>query len=67
MILDKRRLKILKDNVYIVDSASMPGGMDFDFAKKHNIKYNHYLSIPSKIAPKTAAGYIKSIINKKSE
>ena len=38
LILDKSRLNLLKKDVLILDLASKPGGVDFEYAKKQNIK-----------------------------
>lgn len=39
----------------IIDLASKPGGVDFDYAKRKQIKTIHALSLPALYAPKTAA------------
>lgn len=40
--------------VVIVDIASMPGGVDFDYCKEHDIPYRHSLGIPGKLSPRTS-------------
>lgn len=69
MVLDKSKLILLKKDTLIIDLASGKGGVDFESAKKMNIKFIHYLGIPGKIAPKTVAKYIKkyvySVVEKK--
>lgn len=64
MILDKKRLENLKNDVLVIDIASNPGGVDFKAAKELNIKVLWELGIPSKVAPKTAAIYFKEAIDK---
>jgi len=68
IVLDKNILNTHKKNVLIIDLASKPGGMDFDYAKENDINYIHALSLPSKISPETDAEILsKSIIKILSE
>lgn len=60
-ILDSKMLEKVKEDVCIIDLASSPGGIDFEYAKKNKINYEWYLGIPSKDSPKTAAKYIKEV------
>ena len=62
MILDKRRLELLKSNVCVIDLASKPGGVDFEYASQRKVNLCWYLTIPSKDSPYSAAMYIKDII-----
>lgn len=64
LILDEKRLKLLDKNCCIIDLASTPGGTDFIKAKELGINTLWYLGIPSKIAPYTAAQYLKEYIDK---
>lgn len=61
-ILDKIRLNLLKKDVLIIDLASKPGGIDFEYAKKQNIKTIWALGLPGKVAPLSAAEYIKTTL-----
>lgn len=63
LILDKNRLNRLKKEVCIIDLASKPGGVNFEYAKEIDLKINHALALPSKVAPKTAAMYLKQKID----
>ena len=63
MILDKKRLDLVKEDVCIIDLASSPGGIDFEYAKRKNIKASLELALPSKVAPKSAAIYFKQKID----
>lgn len=65
MILDSKRLDLVKKDGFILDLASLPGGVDFAYAKQKNIKFNHALGIPGKIAAKSAAEYIFETVMKK--
>ncbi len=67
LILNNERLKILKNkntDVTIIDLASNPGGIDFVRAKEYNIKAIQSLGLPGKVAPITAAKYIKETLEK---
>ncbi|NLN64779.1 MAG: dipicolinate synthase subunit DpsA [Clostridiaceae bacterium] len=48
---------------YLLDLASRPGGIDFEYAKKLGIKTDWALSLPGKTAPLTAAEIIKKTID----
>lgn len=63
-IIKENILKKLKKSCPIIDIASNPGGVDKNMAKMYNIKVVTALGIPGKIAPLTAAKYIKYIIEK---
>jgi dipicolinate synthase subunit A len=58
LVLDASKLELVKKDAFILDLASLPGGVDFAFAKQNNIKTIHALGIPGKIAAKSAAEYI---------
>jgi len=57
-------LSRIKKECFIIDLASEPGGVDKNVAKMYNIKVITASGIPGKIAPTTAAKYIKNIIEK---
>ena len=63
VILDKKRLDNVKSSCLIIDLASKPGGVDFEYADKLGIKVIWALALPSKVAPKSAAMYIKEVID----
>ncbi len=58
MILDKNIINKIKKEALIIDLASKPGGVDFEYAKKTGIKTIHALALPGKIAPVTAGEII---------
>jgi len=64
MILGEKKLKLLNHDSIIIDLASAPGGVDFDKAKELGINATLELGIPSKVAPKSAAKYLKESIDK---
>ena len=61
LILDKDKLEYIKNSL-IVDLASKPGGVDFEYAKQKGIKTILALGLPGKVAPFTSAEFIKSVI-----
>jgi dipicolinate synthase subunit A len=57
-ILDSNRLDHIKQDAIIIDLASSPGGIDYEYAKKRGIKAILALSLPGKVAPLASAKYI---------
>lgn len=64
LILDKQRLDYIKSDALIIDLASSPGGVDFEYAQKIGVKAILALGLPGKVAPLTAAKYIKNVLEK---
>jgi len=62
VILDTEKLNRIKKECLIIDLASKPGGVDFEKARELGMKVIWALSLPGKVAPVTAAGYIKETI-----
>lgn len=54
MVLPRSYLRLLEPHTLIVDIASGPGGTDFGAAEQLGIKAIHALSLPGKVAAKTA-------------
>ncbi|MBQ7308583.1 MAG: dipicolinic acid synthetase [Clostridia bacterium] len=48
----------MEKDALIVDLASMPGGVDFDFARDTEICAIHALALPGKYSPKTAGAIV---------
>ena len=65
IIIKEKELDCLNKDVLIIDVASAPGGIDKEYAEKKKIKVITALGIPGKEMPKTAASYIKKIIDEK--
>lgn len=61
-ILDCEKLEMIGKDCLVIDLASKPGGVDFDKAKLIGIKVIWALSLPGKVAPVTAAHYMKQTI-----
>lgn len=61
-ILDAHIMAKIATNALIIDLASLPGGVDFESAKRMGIPTIHALSLPGKVAPKTSGEIIKNTI-----
>ena len=62
LVLGKEELEELKPECVVIDLASLPGGVDFAAAKALGVKAVQALSLPGKVAPATAAAYLRSTI-----
>lgn len=63
MLLNKKMLELLKRDALVIDIASAPGGTDFEHCKEKGISAYLELGIPARIAPVSAACYIKEVID----
>lgn len=63
-ILDTSKLALLNKKCSIIDLASSPGGVDFEKAKELKLNVVWALALPGKVAPYTAALYLKNAIDK---
>ncbi len=62
LVLNADLLKLVNSECLIIDLASKPGGLDFDKAREIGLKTIWALSLPGKVAPVTAANFIKDTI-----
>lgn len=62
-ILNKNRLEKIHKDTIIIDLASGLGSVDYEYARKKGVKAYLELGIPAKVAPKSAAMYLKSAID----
>lgn len=62
VILDYDLLSNINKESLIIDLASKPGGVDLDAAKELGLKTIWALSLPGKVAPVTAARFIKDTV-----
>lgn len=62
MIFDYEHLKNMDKNTLLIDLASKPGGIDFNAASDLQIKTIWALSLPGRVAPKSAGRIIKNTI-----
>ncbi len=59
VVIDKAVLDSLNKDCEIIDISSFPGGVDFEYAKHLGINATLDLALPGKVAPKSAAQYLK--------
>lgn len=65
VILDSKKLELIKNKeTLIIELASNPGGIDFQKAEQYNIKVVKAMGMPGRVAPLTAAKYIKETLDK---
>ena len=62
LVLDENAVSRMRGDVFIVDLASLPGGVDFDAAARRGLSCVHALSLPGKTAPLAAGRIIKDTI-----
>jgi dipicolinate synthase subunit A len=62
VILDQDMLARLGKETLIIDLASKPGGVDFEKARELGVKAIWALSLPGKVAPLTAAEFIRDTV-----
>ncbi|MDD3692816.1 MAG: dipicolinate synthase subunit DpsA [Oscillospiraceae bacterium] len=62
LIFNRDVLSSLDKNTLLIDLASRPGGVDFNAAAELQIKTIWALSLPGRVAPKTAGQIIKNTI-----
>lgn len=61
-IINKNALEKASEDTLIIDLASKPGGVDFTAAKELGVNVIWALSLPGKVAPRTAGRIIKTTI-----
>lgn len=67
IVLDDSKLKILREKsakCSIIELASKPGGVDLGKAKEYGTKVINAQGLPGKVAPYSAAEYIKETLEK---
>lgn len=64
LVVDEAILERMSSNALIIDLASKPGGIDFNFAKKRGMQAIHALGMPGLVAPKTAGEILANTIEK---
>jgi dipicolinate synthase subunit A len=75
LILDQDYLELVSPQTIIIDIASAPGGVDFDYAKQHHIRAKLCLGLPGKVSPRSTAdilvteihAYIHAYIKERSD
>jgi dipicolinate synthase subunit A len=64
LVLTETLLAHVREDVRIIDIASRPGGVDFDYCQKKGINAKLCLGLPGKYAPKSSAGILLEVIGK---
>lgn len=63
-VITEELLSRVKKGVTVIDIASKPGGVDFEFCQKNGICAKLCLGLPGKYAPKSSAGILMEVIEK---
>ncbi|SFM31365.1 dipicolinate synthase subunit A [Gracilibacillus orientalis] len=63
-VVDKSLIEKMNNQAIIIDLASKPGGIDFEYAKTRGIKAIHALGLPGMVAPTTAGEILADRIAK---
>ncbi|MDX8046989.1 dipicolinic acid synthetase subunit A [Gracilibacillus sp. S3-1-1] len=63
-VVDQSLIEKMNSQAIIIDLASKPGGVDFDYAKIRGIKAIHSLGLPGIVAPTTAGEILAGCIAK---
>ncbi len=64
MVLPKDILKYVSEDVVIIDIATYPGGVDFNYTCDHCINAGLYLGLPGRMSPKSSAKIqLEAILN----
>jgi len=63
MVLDQQHLSLVRRDVTIIDIASAPGGVDFEYALRNNINAKLCLGLPGKVSPRSSADILVTKID----
>lgn len=64
MVINQEYLDCISTEALIIDIASAPGGVDFEYAKQRNLNAKLCLGLPGKVAPRTSAEFLVTEIIK---
>ncbi|MBR3255357.1 MAG: dipicolinate synthase subunit DpsA [Clostridia bacterium] len=64
IILDNEKLSKIKNDCFLLDLASKPGGFDQEYINQNKLNYKWSLAIPGKVSPISSAQFIKNVIDK---
>lgn len=67
MILKGNKLQHIRKDAFVIDLASLPGGVDLDEANKLGLNVLHYLGVPAKTAAITAGQYLYESVKRALE
>ncbi len=63
LVLDQSMLSQVPKDVTIIDIASAPGGIDYEYALRHNLHAKLCLGLPGKVSPRTSADILVTEID----
>ncbi|WP_067838460.1 dipicolinic acid synthetase subunit A [Amphibacillus sediminis] len=63
LVVDKNEINTLKTDALLIDLASKPGGIDFEYANQRGLTSIHALGLPARVAPKTAGEILAKVID----
>ena len=61
-VFDKDAVDRMREDVFIIDLASLPGGFDTDTVRERELSFIHALSLPGKTAPLAAGRVIRDAV-----
>lgn len=64
IILYNEKLSKIKNDCFLLDLASKPGGFDQEYINQNKLNYKWSLAIPGKVSPISSAQFIKNVIDK---
>lgn len=64
IVLTKELLMLVPSETTIIDIASAPGGLDYDYVKENSLNAHLSLGLPGKVAPKTSANILVDAVFK---
>lgn len=64
LVLDKTNLMLVRPDVVMIDIASAPGGIDYEYANERGLFAKLCLGLPGKVAPKISANILENEILK---
>lgn len=67
LVLTEQELRQTKSDAVIIDIASKPGGIDYEYCRQHHIKAKLVPGLPGKYAPKTSAEILLEVIESSME
>lgn len=62
LVLGEHQLSYIKKDAFVLDLASVPGGVDFAAAKRLGVRTRWALSLPAKTAPVTAGEFVAETV-----
>ncbi|WAM32552.1 dipicolinate synthase subunit DpsA [Caldicellulosiruptor naganoensis] len=61
-VIGREIIDNIREDALVIDLASKPGGIAFEYANQKGINVVHALSLPGKVSPKKAAQYIVEVL-----